>query len=100
MVQNKVHQASEAIKLMIYARDVDPNYGKTGTPSAIAIFTKTFSLSPGTTFEKLNSSACNYFGLIEQDFSLFWLDEESGKLTSFGEGEEGTKVLNFLEVYA
>ncbi len=85
---------------MVYARDVEANYGKVGTPSEIALFTRTFSLSAFTTFQMLGNAACNYYGLIKEEFSLFWLEENTGNITNLSEQEQGTKVLSYLDLYA
>ncbi len=79
---------------------MEANYGKEGTPSEIALFTKTFSLSLSTTFSKLGDAACNFYGLIKGDFSLFWLEENTGNITNLSEQEQGTKVRSYLDLYA
>ena len=71
-----------------------------GTPSEIALFTKTFSLSGSTTFQKLGDAACNYYGLMKEEFSLFWLEENTGNLINLSEQEQSTKVLSYLEMFA
>ena len=61
---------------MIFARDVDTEFGKEGEESQIAQFTSTFSLSLTTNFDTLRRSACLYWGCILNDFQLYFIDEK------------------------
>mmetsp|Transcript_27283 Transcript_27283/g.36483 ORF Transcript_27283/g.36483 Transcript_27283/m.36483 type:complete len:93 (+) Transcript_27283:430-708(+) len=83
--------------MQIFARDVDPNFGKDGEESQIAIFSSTFSLSPFTTFDTLRRNACSYWGLILNDFMLYFVDEK-GNISDLS--IENGKVLRYLESYA
>ena len=44
-------QVSQACQLYVFARDVDVEFGGSEEESKVSLFTKTFSLSPYTTFD-------------------------------------------------
>ncbi len=48
----------------------------------------------------LGNAACNYYGLIKEEFSLFWLEENTENLINLSEQESSTKVLSYLEIFA
>ena len=50
--------------------------------------------------ESLLTAACNYFGIVEHQFSLYEVDESTGNAINISEKEEGSKVLGYLERYA
>ena len=56
-------QVVEACQMLVFARDMDPDYG-TDKLSKIALLTRTFSLSPFTTFDNLLRATCSHWGLI------------------------------------
>ena len=91
-------QVAQACQLYIYARDVDPEFGGSEEESKIALFTRTFSLSPYTTFDTILRHACNYWGLILAEFSIFQLDDDTGKPINLK--DEPDRVLKFLETYS
>ena len=68
-------QNAQACQLNIFARDVDQTYG-TDDRQLISMFTKTFSLSPQTTFDQLLRSACQFWGVIGTDFEIYQLVDE------------------------
>ena len=40
------------------------------------MFTKTFSLSPYTTFDHLLRAACSFWGVIYNDFAIYQLEDD------------------------
>jgi len=83
--------------VQIFARDVDPTYGS-DQKSKIAMFTKTFSLSPYTTFDNILRNTCIYWGVIKEDFSIYQIDDDTGEPKDLF--DEPEKVIKFLELYA
>ena len=62
------------------------------------MFTKTFSLSPFTTFDNILRSTCILYGLIIEEFTIYQLDDDTDQLIDLG--KENTRVLTYLEAFA
>ena len=95
--EKKPVQVAEACQIFVFARDMEAAYGSDKL-SKIALLTRSFSLSPFTTFDNLLRSTCSHWGLIQTDFSIFQLEEDSGKLIDLS--TESQRVLKYLETYA
>ena len=63
------------------------------------MLTKTFRLSPYSTFQMLKHHVCLYWGLLKDDFTLYQIDDDTGKLINLMELDEG-RILKYLEFYA
>ena len=76
---------------------MDPEFGRDGEESQIATFTSTFSLSNTTNFDTLRRAACLYWGVMLNDFQLYFVDEKGGIQDL---GQESGKIMRYLETYA
>lgn len=63
------------------------------------MFTRTFSLSPFTTFDNLLRAACSFWGLIYHDFAIYFLDDDQAQ-KPINLSKEQERVLQYLDSYA
>ena len=77
---------------------MDASYG-TSEAQKIVMFTKTFSLSPYTTFDNLLRAACVYWGLLFQNFGIYQLDDNPLK-KPVNLSQEKERVLSYIDTIA
>ena len=86
-------QVAQAVQLQIFARDIDPEFGKDGNEDMITQFSSTFSLSTFTTFDNVRRVACAYWGVSVNEFELFSIDDRN-QATNLD--KETVKILSYL----
>ena len=86
--------------MSVFGCDVDNCYANSKSrEERITMLTKTFRLSPYSTFGTLFQKVCLYWGIMKDDFTLYQIDDDTGKFINLMEIEE-SRILKYLEQYA
>ena len=82
---------------MVFGCDVDNVYANSkNREERISMVTRTFRVSPYSTFSTLFQKVCLYWGVLGEEFTLYQIDDDTGKLINMMEIEE-SRILKYLE---
>ena len=62
------------------------------------MFSSTFRLSPVTSFELLLKKATAYWGMIDKDFAIYFIDDKTGEASNVS--DEPLRVVRYIESIA